>query len=233
MTQAFAAPDSLFDLSSFEHRDLFAGVTHAWQALGPHLVKWLDARAVRRLEGTIEDGAHVFGAVWLAAGATIEAGAYVRGPAILGPGTVVRHGAYLRGHVLAGRDVIIGHDTESKGSVFLDKASAAHFAYVGDSIVGNRVNLGAGTKLANFRVFPGTVKVEPPGSPRLDTKLEKLGALVGDDVAIGCNAVAAPGTIVGKNSRVYSLASIRGTIPPNVRVALRQGLDIRPLPATE
>ncbi len=225
----FAAPATLFDLSRFEHRALFDGVAQAWEALGKRLTDYIDAHVADRLEGTVEPGAHLFGPILLAPGALIEAGAYVRGPAILGPGTVVRHGAYLRGHVLAGRDCIIGHDTEAKNAVFLDRSSAGHFAYVGDSILGNRVNLGAGTKLANFRVFPGRVKVSPPDGEPIDTGLEKLGAILGDDVAIGCNAVTAPGTIVGREARVYSLTSLRGTIPPRVRVALRQSVDLRPI----
>lgn len=225
----FAAPATLFDLSAFEHRALFEGVERAWEALGKRLTDYIDAHVEHRLEGTVEPGAHLFGPILLAPGALIEAGAYVRGPAILGPGTVVRHGAYLRGYVLAGRDCIIGHDTEAKNAVFLDKASAGHFAYVGDSIVGNRVNLGAGTKLANFRVFPGNVKVVPPDGAPIDTDLEKLGAVIGDDAAIGCNAVCAPGTIIGREARIYSLTSVRGTVPPRTRVALRQEVDIRPL----
>lgn len=225
----FAAPATLFDLTAFEHRALFDGVENAWEALGERLIAYMNTITTHRLEGTIEPGAFVQGPVLLAKGALIEAGAYVRGPAVLGPGTVVRHGAYLRGYVLAGRDCIIGHDTEAKGAVFFDKASAGHFAYVGDSILGNRVNLGAGTKLANFRVFPGTVKISLPDGDPIDSRLEKLGALLGDDVAIGCNGVTAPGTIVGRGSRIYSLCSVRGTIPPRVRVALRQQLDVRPL----
>lgn len=225
----FAAPTTLFDLTAFEHRALFDGVEHAWDALGERLIAYMNAITTHRLDGMIEPGAFVQGPVLLAKGALIESGAYVRGPAFLGAGTVVRHGAYLRGYVLAGRDCIIGHDTEAKGAVFFDKASAGHFAYVGDSILGNRVNLGAGTKLANFRVFPGTVKISHPDGESIDSRLEKLGALLGDDVAIGCNAVTAPGTIVGPGSRIYSLASVRGTIPARVRVALRQQLDVRPL----
>jgi NDP-sugar pyrophosphorylase family protein len=225
----FAAPATLFDLSAFEHRALFEGVEQAWEVLGRRLTDYIDAHVVDRIDGQVEPGAFVFGPVLLAPGALIEAGAYVRGPAILGPRTVVRHGAYLRGHVLAGSDVIIGHDTEAKNAVFLDRASAGHFAYVGDSILGNRVNLGAGTKLANFRVFPGRVKVARPDGELVDTGLEKVGAILGDDVAIGCNAVTAPGTIVGREARIYSLASVRGTVPPRVRVALRQTLDVRPI----
>lgn len=229
MSENFAAPGTLFDLASFEHRALFDGCEHAWQALGDRLVKYLDEHCAHRLEGTVEPGAYITGPVLLERGATIESGAYVRGPAILGAGTVVRHGAYLRGWVLAGRDCIIGHTTECKGAVFMDKAAASHFAYCGDSILGNRVNIGAGTKLANFRMFPGKVKVERPDGSTADSGLEKFGALLGDDVQIGCNAVTAPGTIVGKGSRVYALASVRGTIPPRTIARHAPELVLRPL----
>ncbi|MGE0709769.1 MAG: glucose-1-phosphate thymidylyltransferase [Planctomycetota bacterium] len=229
MTSPFA-PAALFgDLASFAHADLFDGVELAWSALGDRLIAYLDERARPRLEGEVEPGAFVRGAVSLAPGARIEAGAYVQGPAILGAGTVVRHGAYLRGYVLAGRDCILGHATECKNAVFLDQASAGHFAYVGDSILGRRVNLGAGTKLANFRVFPGNVKVLGPDGEAIETGMLKLGAILGDDVQIGCNAVAAPGTVVGRNTRVYSLASIRGTIPADTLVSVVAEQVQRPL----
>lgn len=220
-------PESLFDLEGFAHADLFEGVGAAWEALGDRLRDYLDARAEDRLEGVVEEGATVRGKVWLAEGARIETGAFVQGPAILGPGTVVRHGAYLREYVLAGRDCILGHATECKNAVFLDLASAGHFAYVGDSILGRRVNLGAGTKLANFRVFPGNVNVTSPEGRLVPTGLLKLGAILGDDVAIGCNSVTAPGTVVGARSVIYSLASIRGTIPADSLVSYKPELRVR------
>ncbi|MCA8921940.1 MAG: hypothetical protein KDD82_09040 [Planctomycetes bacterium] len=226
---AFARPDALFDLDAFEHRDLFAGAATAWDALGERLERYIEAHVEHALLGEVEEGAHVFGPVYLAEGAKIEAGAYVRGPVILGPETVVRHGAYVRGHVLAGRGAIIGHATETKMSVFMNLASAGHFAYVGDSILGHGVNLGAGTKLANFRVFPGNVKVRTPGGEKVESGLLKFGAIVGDEVQIGCNSVTAPGTIVGKFSRVYSVVSLRGTIPPHTLVGEGDDPPQRPL----
>lgn len=228
MTSDPFAPAALFDLSGCEFADLFQGVDRAWEVL-PRLQPWLEARVEHRLLGEVEPGAFVFPPVYLAPGAKIEAGAYVRGPVWLGPGTVVRHGAYLRGVVLAGRDCILGHDTEVKQAIFLDKASAGHFAYVGDSILGQRVNLGAGTKLANFRVFPGNVKVSGPDGAPIETGLLKLGAILGDDVQIGCNAVTAPGTVVGRGSCVYALASLRGTIPPRSLVTWRPQLTVTSL----
>jgi len=220
----FAAPEELFDLEGFAHRDLFDGVGNAWEALGERLEAYVRERARDALEGEVEPGAHVFGPVYLAPGARIEAGAYVRGPAVLGPGTVVRHGAYLRENVLAGRDVILGHDTEVKNAVFLDQASAGHFNYVGDSILGRRVNLGAGVKLANFRVFPGDVKVLHPEGRLVDTGILKIGAILGDDVQIGCNAVTAPGTIIGRRTIVYALASVKGTVPAGSILAYKPDL---------
>jgi NDP-sugar pyrophosphorylase family protein len=229
MTNPFA-PAELFDLDGFAHRDLFAGVTNAWEALGERLAAYMEQHTRHAIEGTVEEGAFLKGKVFLAGGATIEAGAYVQGPAIIGPGTVVRHGAYLRGNVLAGEGAILGHATEVKNAVFLDVASAGHFAYVGDSILGNRANLGAGTKLANFRVFPGNVNVQAPGDGGfIATGMLKLGAIVGDDVQIGCNAVSAPGTVIGRGSAVYSLASIRGTISPRTLVSFKPELRQRPL----
>lgn len=222
------APAALFDLTGCPFAELFQGLGAAWEAL-PRLQPWLEAHVRHELLGEVEPGAFVFPPVYLAPGAKIEAGAYVRGPVWLGPGTVVRHGAYLRGMVLAGRDCILGHDTEVKQAIFLDKASAGHFAYVGDSILGQRVNLGAGTKLANFRVFPGNVKVIGPDGAAIETGMLKLGAILGDDVQLGCNAVTAPGTVVGRGSCVYALASLRGTIPPRSLVAWRPELTVTPL----
>jgi len=227
----FARPEALFDLSDFEHRELFAGAATAWDALGERLVEYIDAHVRHELHGEVEDGAHVFGPVYLAPGAKIEAGAYVRGPVILGPDTVVRHGAYVRGYVLTGKGAIIGHSTETKMSVFMNLASAGHFAYVGDSILGNGVNLGAGTKLANFRVFPGNVNVRTPEGEKVPSGLLKLGAIVGDEVQIGCNTVTAPGTIVGQYSRVYSVVSLRGTVAPRTLVGEGADPPQRPLKA--
>ncbi len=223
------APDALFDLDDFAHRALFEGVEYAWEALGDRLRAYMDENVEPGLEGEVEDGAIVKGKVQLAKGAKIEAGAYVQGPAIFGPGTVVRHGAYLREYTLAGRDCILGHSTEIKNAVFFDRASAGHFNYVGDSILGTAANLGAGVKLANFRVFPGNVNVQTPGGALIATGLLKLGAVIGDDVQIGCNSVTAPGTVIGRGSRIYPLASVRGTIAPRTLVSYKPKLNTRPL----
>jgi acetyltransferase-like isoleucine patch superfamily enzyme len=129
-------------------------------------------------------------------GVLIESGAYVKGPVIIGDQTEVRQGAYLRGNCLVGSRCVVGHTTEIKHAIFLDDAKAGHFAYIGDSILGNDVNLGAGTKLANLKFARGNVKVRTENDD-LDTGLGKLGAIMGDRAQTGCNAVTNPGTVLG------------------------------------
>ncbi len=145
-------------------------------------------------------GAVLSGAdIRLGQGVLVESGAFLKGPLVVGDHTEIRHGAYLRGDCLIGSRCVVGHATEVKHSIFLDDAKAGHFAYVGDSILGNRVNLGAGTKLANFRFLPGNVRVKTP-TGQVDSTLRKLGAILGDDVQTGCNSVTSPGTLLGPRS---------------------------------
>jgi NDP-sugar pyrophosphorylase family protein len=221
------APDELFELGSYQHGELFSGCAHAWEAL-ERLPEYLRSVLRPGIRGEVEPGAYLTGDVEIADGARVEAGAYIRGPALIGPGTEVRHGAYLRGYVLTGTSCVIGHDSECKMAILLDRAKAPHFAYVGDSILGNDVNLGAGTKLANFKIVPGTVAVRRPDGTSLDTGLRKLGALLGDGVQVGCNAVTSPATVVGRGSIVYPSASVQGTVPPDSVVIWKPQLVIRP-----
>ncbi len=139
--------------------------------------------------------------VQIGPGAIVEAGALVKGPAIIGEHTEVRQGAYLRGDCLIGQKCVVGHTTEVKHSIFLNGAKAGHFAYVGDSILGRDVNMGAGTKLANLKFGPGTVSVMV-NNQRIDTGRRKIGAILGDNVQTGCNSVTNPGTVVGHNSLI-------------------------------
>jgi NDP-sugar pyrophosphorylase family protein len=220
------APGELFALDAYAHKALFEGAENAWEALA-RLSLYLKEHMKPGIQGEVEKGAHIFGEVEVAEGAHVEAGAYIRGPAIIGPGTEVRHGAYVRGNVLTGRDCVIGHDTECKNAIFLDGAKAAHFAYVGDSILGNKVNLGAGTKLANLKIVDGPVEVYGPGG-KVTTGLRKLGAILGDGVELGCNTVSNPGTVVGRGTVVYPLSAIQKTIPPDSVVQWKPELEVKP-----
>jgi hypothetical protein len=146
-------------------------------------------------------------------GVLIEPGAYIKSPTIIGDRTEVRHGAYIRGNCVIGRRCVVGHVTEVKGTIFLDDAKAGHFAYLGDSILGNQVNLGAGTKLANLRFIKGDIALSTPDG-RINTGLRKLGAILGDCVQTGCNSVTNPGTLLGKKSMVIPNTTVSSGYHP-------------------
>jgi NDP-sugar pyrophosphorylase family protein len=120
----------------------------------------------------------------------------IKEPAIIGDCTEVRQGAYLRGYCLVGERCVVGHTTEVKHSIFLDDAKAGHFAYLGDSILGNEANLGAGTKFANLRFLGGSIQIRTPDG-QVDTGMRKFGAILGDRAQTGCNSVTNPGTLLG------------------------------------
>ncbi len=150
-------------------------------------------------------------------GTIIEPGVVIKSPTIIGRGAELRQGAYIRGRVIIGDEAVVGHATEVKNSLFLDHAEAGHFAYVGDSILGRHVNLGAGTKLANLELRgpqdkeSGIIKpiVITVNGRQYDTGLEKLGAVLGDDVETGCNSVTSPGVLVGPGSWIYANTTVK------------------------
>jgi NDP-sugar pyrophosphorylase family protein len=150
-------------------------------------------------------------------GTVVQPGAWVRGPAIIGENCEIRHGAYVGANVILGNNVVIGHASEINHSILMDGARAAHFAFVGHSIVGHSVNLGAGVKLANFKITGAEITVE--GAP---TGLQKLGAVIGDDSSLGCNTVTQPGAHIGKRVMIYPLALVRGVIASHSILKVRQ-----------
>lgn len=134
-------------------------------------------------------------------GVVVEPGALIKGPTIIGANTEVRQGAYVRGKCLVGAACVVGHATEMKNAVMMDGAKAGHFAYLGDSILGKGVNLGAGTKLANLKIMPWPFRIRVAGQV-FEVDLKKFGAILGDGAEIGCNAVTSPGTIMGPGGMV-------------------------------
>jgi UDP-N-acetylglucosamine diphosphorylase / glucose-1-phosphate thymidylyltransferase / UDP-N-acetylgalactosamine diphosphorylase / glucosamine-1-phosphate N-acetyltransferase / galactosamine-1-phosphate N-acetyltransferase len=165
--------------------------------------------------GKISDKCHLINpeSIYVAEGATIEAFASVEGPAWIETGATVRHSAYIRGNVYVGQGAIVGHTTEAKGTILLPQAKAAHFAYLGDSVLGVDVNLGAGTKLANLRLDHGQVKLRA-GNDKLDSGLKKLGAILGNRSQTGCNTVTNPGTVLLPNSFLLPNSTGLGVIRP-------------------
>lgn len=195
---------------------ILEGLRLPWEPL-LHLKKFIRGYLEQhgtRLPADLPEGVIIRGDVHIQDGAILEPGIYIAGPTVICRGAELRFGAYVRGDVWAAEKSLIGHDTEVKHSLLLPGAKAAHFAYLGDSILGRSVNLGAGTKLANVRVDMGktSVKVKIEGQVH-DSGLRKFGAILGDGVSLGCNSVTNPGTLIGKNSLAYALSSLSGYYP--------------------
>jgi UDP-N-acetylglucosamine diphosphorylase / glucose-1-phosphate thymidylyltransferase / UDP-N-acetylgalactosamine diphosphorylase / glucosamine-1-phosphate N-acetyltransferase / galactosamine-1-phosphate N-acetyltransferase len=171
--------------------------------------------------GEIHPTAVVEGNIYLHESASIGPHAYIEGPAWIGEGALIGHAAYLRAGVVLAPNAKVGHSTEVKRSLFLESAAAPHLNYVGDSILGRKVNIGAGVKLANFNNMGTTIKIDGQS-----TGLRKLGAMLGDEVTLGCNVATAPGTIVGGRTMVYQGSMLRGVIPADSIVKMRPTLEI-------
>jgi NDP-sugar pyrophosphorylase family protein len=215
----------LFELQNFESLgiskelcDFLNQTQYPWKSLGKACVQFVEYMVAQvsphlRLQGNIHPGAWLENKdqIVVEPGATIEAGAFVCGPTYIEAGAVVRHGAYVRGGVYISRHCIVGHTTECKGSIFLPHAKAAHFNYVGDSILGVHCNLGAGTKLANLKINHASVSILIEGK-KTDTGLKKFGAILGNRAQTGCNAVTNPGTIFLKDKFILPNETALGVI---------------------
>jgi len=226
--------EEFFSLDDERFHKIARSIENVWDILTkmPELIEVLSS-GKRRIQGRIMDGSYLDdGLIVIEPGALIEPGVYIKGPAYIGRDVTVRHGAYIREYVILMDECVLGHASEAKNSLFLSQAAAPHFAYVGDSLLGSRVNLGAGAKLSNKKITAlgandgGTVKFRV-GDGTVDTHLKKLGAVLGDDVKIGCNTVLNPGTLVGPRTLVYPELNVRnGAYPADV--ILKQSDDVYP-----
>jgi NDP-sugar pyrophosphorylase family protein len=224
--------DQFFDLDGEPENFLFAGCQYPWQALSnlkSNMHRLLEEVGPRFPQGGLPAGVVVKGDVHIEDGVHLEENIFLQGPCYLAAGAEVRFGAYIRGDVYVGAKAVVGHDTEVKHSILLPGAKAAHFAYVGDSILGREVNLGAGTKLANVRVDMSKQNLQLTiDGQKYDSGLRKFGAILGNGVSIGCNSVTSPGTLVGRDCLVYSLTTLAGYTPPRMVVKLRQQQVVTP-----
>ncbi len=227
------APVDFFDLSRAETAVFFENCAFVWQAIpqiGTHVARLVGEQ--QTILGEVMPGAWLSDQpIYVAEGARIEPGAYIIGPAYIGPGAVVRHGALVRENVILLAGAVLGHTSEAKNSLFLPKAAAPHFSYVGDSILGHKVNLGAGTKLSNLGIMSEKDKqtgkrptIQLTIEDKLyDTGLTKMGAILGDETQTGCNSVLNPGCLIGPRTLVYANVSLRkGYHPPDSIIKLRQ-----------
>lgn len=198
-----------------------------WDLLGDPLDRLLAGLPSEHLRGIIEPGAHLSGdRIVIEKGARVRSGAVVQGPAYIGQDCEIRSGAYLRAGVWLENRAIVGANSEVKRAIFLDKARAPHLNYVGDSILGSDVNLGAGTVLSNFRHDGGEIPIGAGTQGTLSGR-RKLGAILGDGVLTGCNCVLHPGCVVGAGTQLYPGVQLRsGVHPANSIIKLRQELVV-------
>lgn len=214
-----------FDTKSEPESFFFENCDYPWQGLVnlKTRMKELLAKVGSHIPAGLPESVVIKGEVHIEDGAIVEENTFIQGPTFIGAGAEVRFGAYIRGNVYVGANAVVGHDTEVKHSILLPGAKAAHFAYVGDSILGRDVNLGAGTKCANVRVDMGKnnliLRIE---GESYDSGIRKFGAIMGDSASVGCNTVTNPGTLLGRNSLAYPLANLSGYIPPDTIVKVRQ-----------
>jgi NDP-sugar pyrophosphorylase family protein len=218
------APCSFFDLSRFEHADIFDGVELVWETLTrlPSYTVRAFGLAPEVLSEPVEQLRHLAS---VSPEAIIEPGAQLLGPVVVGPRCHLAANSVLRGPVILGRDVYVGRYSEVKASIVLNEAKVPHLSYVGDSIIGGNVNLGAGAVLSNLKLDWGEITVHVDGRD-FPTGLQKLGAILGDEAQIGCNAVLHPGTLVGARTWVYPGACLRGYYPPDSIVKVRQSVEV-------
>lgn len=195
--------DTFFELKNFSHKELFLYTEFVWEPL-QKLEKYLLSQSLGKIEVSIPDGVYIENKslVSIGKGTVLEPGCYIKGPCIIGKNCQIRHGSYIRENVLIGDDCVVGHATEIKHSILLNHAQIPHFNYVGDSILGNHAHLGSGAICANLRLDKKEISVRFDGK-KVETKMKKLGAILGDHAQVGCNAVLNPGTFLGKNSICY------------------------------
>jgi bifunctional UDP-N-acetylglucosamine pyrophosphorylase / glucosamine-1-phosphate N-acetyltransferase len=201
-----------------------------WALLGRPLDDVLAALPSSDLQGQLSPDVHLAGdRIVIGLGARIHPTAVIEGPVFIGRDAEIRPGAYIRGGVWIGDRCVIGANTEIKRAILLPHARAPHLNYVGDSILGANVNLGAGTILSNFRHDGATIRI-PVNGTLLDTGRRKLGAILGDGVLTGCNAVLHPGVVVGRETQIYPGVQLRpGIYREGSIVKLRQELEVVPL----
>ncbi len=199
---------NLFDTSKTMAASLIDSKEYPWQVL-PEIGKF-----ILELGATLpeEEYDKVADNVWIAKSAEVFPSAYINGPAIIGKNATVRHCAFIRGNAIVGEGAVVGNSTELKNVILFDGVQVPHYNYVGDSILGHKSHMGAGSITSNVKSDKSLVTISADGK-KIETGLKKMGAILGDNVEVGCNSVLNPGTVIGKESNVYPLSMVRGYVP--------------------
>ena len=199
---------NLYNLDETIAKDLFEGATYPWEVL-PKISAF-----ILQLGSTLseEEYEKIGEDIWIARSASVAPTAYIHGPAIIGKNAEVRHCAFIRGNAIVGEGAVVGNSTELKNVVLFNKVQVPHYNYVGDSILGYKAHMGAGSITSNVKSDKKLVVVKD-GRERIETGLKKFGAMLGDEVEVGCGSVLNPGTVVGRHSSIYPLSSVREVVP--------------------
>ena len=200
----------LYTLSETLAAPLLASVTYPWEALPKIGAFILELGATLSAEEYEKRGENI----WIARSAKVAPTESVTGPCIIGKDTEVRHCAFIRGNALVGDGAVVGNSTELKNVILFNKVQVPHYNYVGDSILGYKSHMGAGSITSNVKSDKLLVKVHTPEGD-IETGIKKFGAMIGDEVEVGCGSVLNPGTVIGKNTNIYPLSSVRGVVPAN------------------
>ncbi len=200
----------LLDLDKTIAAKLFEGKTYPWEALDGIKSFILELGATL----SADEYDHPEDGVWIAKDAKIFPSAYIGAPCIIDHGAEVRHCAFIRGNAIVGKNAVVGNSTELKNVVLFDNVQVPHYNYVGDSILGYKAHMGAGSITSNVKSDKTLVTVHIPDAP-IETGRKKFGAILGDNVEVGCNSVLNPGTVIGRCSNIYPVSCVRGVVPAN------------------
>ena len=200
--------ENLYDLNETIAGALFEGAVYPWEVLPKISAFILELGATLDEEEYEKRGEDI----WVAKSAVVAPTAYIHGPAIIGKHAEIRHCAFIRGNAIVGEGAVVGNSTELKNVVLFNKVQVPHYNYVGDSILGYKAHMGAGSITSNVK-SDKTLVVVKDGKERIETGLKKFGAMIGDHVEVGCGSILNPGTVIGPYSNVYPLSSVRQVIP--------------------
>lgn len=200
----------LYTLEETIAKGLFDGATYPWEVL-PKIHDFILELGKTLSEEEYEKQGED---IWIAKDASVAPTASINGPCIIGKAAEVRQCAFIRGNAIVGEGAVVGNSTELKNVVLFNKVQVPHYNYVGDSILGYKAHMGAGSITSNVKSDKKLVVVKC-GEDRIETGLKKFGAMLGDEVEVGCNSVLNPGTVIGRQSNIYPLSSVRGVVPAN------------------
>ena len=202
--------ENLFNLEQTIAKDIFEGVIYPWEVL-PKIEEFIISLGKTLDKNEYEEKGEN---IWIAKSAKVAPTAYIAGPAIIGKNAEIRHCAFIRGKAIVGEGAVVGNSTELKNVILFNKVQVPHYNYVGDSILGYKSHMGAGSITSNVKSDKKLVVIKNK-EEKIETGLKKIGAMLGDEVEIGCGSVLNPGTIIGSHTNIYPLSSVRGVIKAN------------------